>query len=312
MDVIWINGWPLEEVRIAGGAYLYLERKGWEPYKKTVFIFDDAHMSYMCRELWNDFFKTIHAYENRRAIAFTSFGSPMLWVFEQGTPLEWCAAQTVLLRPVRHNDYLPPVGLLFSRGEFDDLIARSYPNPKYYFDSSFFDSVFSLTGGHVGAVLGFITAITSHDVCFLYWAEVAILTLHQSYCELKYSGQLYTWDTFSEKVSLPDLFERLSTSAVQKGLPNDKDLQTLSIAHIFSTVLDQGIVIKDDFTSEDDQHALQHCFLNGWLQAHTLCEIGPPEVVTFGFASPLHRWFVEWKLYSESSAIQSKFTGLSI
>jgi hypothetical protein len=166
VDVIWVRGWPVEEVKNSGGAYSYLhKRKRWVPEKKTVFIFDDAQMSYRDRELWNDFFKTMHGYGNRRAIAFTSYGSPTSRVFEQGTPLEWAYGQTVILRPLHHSDRLPPVGLLFSREEFDDLISRHYPNLEFYFDSSFFDSVFSLTGGHVGAVLGFMTAIVSHEVC---------------------------------------------------------------------------------------------------------------------------------------------------
>ena len=173
VDVIWISGWPVEEVKRFGGAYGYLyRRKGWVPEKKTVFIFDDAQMSYKNMELWNDFFKTMHGYNNCRAIAFTSYGSPTSRVYTQGTPLEWANVQTVILRPLNHGDGLPPVGLLFSWEEFDDLISRLYPNQEYYFDSSFFDSVFSLTGGHVGAVLGFMAAIVSHHICLLYLAEV--------------------------------------------------------------------------------------------------------------------------------------------
>jgi hypothetical protein len=136
----------------------------------------------------------------------------------------------------------------------------------------------------------------------------------QSYCELKYyPGKLYTWDTFLEKVRPPDLFERLATSAFQKGIPNDNDLQVQSVSHIFSTVLHKGMVIKSDFTSEDNQDALQHCFLNGWLQADILRNIyGETETVTFAFASPLHRCCVEWKLHSKSLDIHSKFAGLII
>jgi hypothetical protein len=175
VDVIWVSGWPVEEVKKFGGAYGYLSRrKRWVLEKKTVFIFNDAQMSYNDRQLWNDFFKTMHGYDKRRAIAFTSYGSPTSRVCKQGTPLEWSDGQTMILRPLHHGDGLPPVGLLFSREEFDDLISKHYPSQGYYFDSSFFDSVFSLTGGHVGAVLGFMMAIVSHDVCFLYLAEAMI------------------------------------------------------------------------------------------------------------------------------------------
>ena len=117
---------------------------------------------------------------------------------------------------------------------------------------------------------------------------------------------------FLEKVSPHDLFEHLTTSAFQKGLAKDEDLQVSSIAHVFSAVLHNGFVIKSNFTSEDDQDALECCFCNGWLHTDTLRDIGQPEEVTFAFASPLHRWFVEWKLVDTIPAITSKFICLSI
>jgi len=117
---------------------------------------------------------------------------------------------------------------------------------------------------------------------------------------------------FLEKVSPHYLCEHLTTSAFREGLPKDKDLQVPSIAHIFSSVLHHGLVIKSDFTSEDDQNALQSCFCNGWLHTDTLRDIGQPEEVSFAFASPLHRWCVEWKLANAIPEITSKFIGLSI
>ena len=117
---------------------------------------------------------------------------------------------------------------------------------------------------------------------------------------------------FLEKVSPHDLCEQLTASAFQEGLPKDEDLQDPSIARIFSAVLHNGFVTKSDFTSEDDQDALQSCFCNGWLYTDTLRDIGQPEEVGFAFASPLHRWFVEWKLANTIPEITSKFIGLSI
>jgi hypothetical protein len=117
---------------------------------------------------------------------------------------------------------------------------------------------------------------------------------------------------FLEKVSPEDLCKHLTTSAFQEGLPKDEDLQVPSIARIFSTVLHNGFVIKSDFTSEDDPDALQSCFCHGWLHTDTLRDIGQPEEVSFAFASPLHRWCVEWKLANTIPAITSKFIGLRI
>ena len=150
-------------------------------------------------------------------------------------------------------------------------------------------------------------------MCPLLGRNDDLILLFQSYRELKYlPGELYTWNMFLEKVSLHDLCKQLTTSAFQEGLPKDKDLQDPSIAHIFSVVLHNGFVIKSNSTSEDDWDALQSCFCNGWLRTDTLRDIGQPEEVSFAFASPLHRWFVEWKLSNAIPEITSKFIGLSI
>ena len=168
MNVIWISNWPIQEVKTSGGAYAYLQMQGWVPSDKTVFIFDDAQASFEDVVLWNDFFKTIHGYDKRRAIAFIGYGSPMSRTYTQGIPIEWNDSQRVTLRPIDHGDGLPAVGLFFSREEFDDLIFRQYPILEYHFHSSFLDSVFHLTAGHVGAVLAFVTVIVGNDVSLLY------------------------------------------------------------------------------------------------------------------------------------------------
>jgi len=73
-------------------------------------------------------------------------------------------AQRVTLRAVEHKDNLPPVGLFFTRMEFDDLVSKLYPSTEYRFDASFFNALFDLTEGHVGAIHGFMTIILGHEV----------------------------------------------------------------------------------------------------------------------------------------------------
>jgi hypothetical protein len=164
MNVIWVNGWSLEEVEESGGLFSYLEKKGWAPDRNTLLIFDDAEASYKDTYLWGHFFKSIHEWNNRRAITFSSYGTPSPRISVPGMLIQWNNSQKVTLHPIDHGYGLPTIGLLFSREEFDDLISRQYPNPDYHFDSSFFDSVFDLTEGHVGAVLAFMTVVISHDV----------------------------------------------------------------------------------------------------------------------------------------------------
>ena len=167
VHVIWINGWPPMEQ--GGNYYRYLKQQGWVECEKTVFILDSAQSSYDDLGLWNDFFKSIHEYNGRcRAIAFATYGSPTSRMYVWGILIVIPDHQRVTLRHIDHKDDLPPVGLLFTRREFDDLVANDYPSSEYHFHSSFFDAIFNITNGHVGAFYVFIGIITAHDVsCFV-------------------------------------------------------------------------------------------------------------------------------------------------
>ena len=169
--VIWIDGWPAA-VKQSGSYQSYLQQKGWVLDQETVFIFDEAQATYTDNALWN-FFKSMHLFALCRAIIFCSYGSPSLHI-DVGetpgmlTPIVVMDAQRVTLRHIDHEDYLPPVGLLFTRREFDDLVANDHPSSEYHFHSSFFDAIFNITNGHVGAFYVFIGIITAHDVsCFV-------------------------------------------------------------------------------------------------------------------------------------------------
>ena len=74
--VIWLDGWPLQKVEDIGGYSAYLKGKGWVQGEKTVFIFDEAQLSYRDMALWVSFFKSMHFNRDRRAIVFASYGSP--------------------------------------------------------------------------------------------------------------------------------------------------------------------------------------------------------------------------------------------
>lgn len=175
--VIWVGTWPLEEVKSLGGYHSYLRTmKGWEEGKVTVFIFDEAQLSYEDSDLWIHFFRPMRDYSDRRAIVFASYGSPGSRISMLGTPIQLDDSQRVTLRPIPHKDGLQPAGLFFTRKEFDDLISKRYPNTQYCFHSSFFDAVFDLTGGHVGAICDFVQIIAAHDVSPLYVDRSSDLT----------------------------------------------------------------------------------------------------------------------------------------
>lgn len=163
-DVINISTWPTREI-VAGGEWKrQLKRLGWVEQNKTVFIFDEAQVSYGDSDLWNNFFKSIHEYPRCRAIIFASYGSPTAPITIRGTSILIHDVRRVTLRAIQHDDNLPVAGVLFTRKEFNDLVAVMYPSPEYVFDASFFDSLFNLTEGHVGAIVDFMQIILSDDV----------------------------------------------------------------------------------------------------------------------------------------------------
>ena len=114
------------------------------------------------------------------------------------------------------------------------------------------------------------------------------------------------WDLFLKQVNLRDLLVRLETSAniFIKGLPRNEDLQKKpAIARILSNVLREGSIVESKSIIGEDTTALRRCFHNGWLHADKFSNIQDDEETVYIFASPLHRWFVEWKLWVSIPAI---------
>jgi hypothetical protein len=127
-----------------------------------VFIFDEAQLSKWDEDLWHNFFKSMFSFPKRRTIPFVSYGSPYSHIIIAGTPIFIVDAQRVSLRPIQCDGDTAPVGLLFTRTEFSDLVTKQYP--RNHLDLTFLDNVFDITGGHVGAFLDFIKIIVDHKV----------------------------------------------------------------------------------------------------------------------------------------------------
>ena len=138
-----------------------------------------------------------------------------------------------------------------------------------------------------------------------------LIIVSQSYRRLRNTpGQLYSWETFSTEFSLPLLLERLELTGIfARGLPRNIELQDRRTARIFSRVLrDYSISIVESGSGESmandsvDTKTLDLCFRRGWLHAEKLVEgHGRRESIVYMFPSPLHRWYVEWKLYDKLS-----------
>lgn len=172
-NIIWVQGWQRTEITAKGGWQYYFEtEKGWVKGNNTVFVFDEAQLSYCDGDLWNNFFKAIDQDvdpsdpndENIRAIIFASYGSPTTRFTIEGTPIVLDDAQRVTLRSIQHDDDLPPIGLFFSQAEFGDLVSKRYPSSNFSFHASFFDRVYDLTQGHIGAVKDLIKVVLAHSV----------------------------------------------------------------------------------------------------------------------------------------------------
>jgi hypothetical protein len=183
-NIIWIEGWPRNEINAKGGWQNYFEQeKGWVKGNKTVFVFDEGQLSYGDLNLWNSFSKSIAENpdpypdpnsDSERVIIFASYGSPSSRFAIEGTPMVLNDVQRVTLRAIQHDDNQPAVGLYFTQAEFDDLVSKRYPSSRYSFHASFFDGLFRLTQGHIGATKDFIAVIAAHSVSPLLLISVAI------------------------------------------------------------------------------------------------------------------------------------------
>ena len=125
---------------------------------------------------------------------------------------------------------------------------------------------------------------------------------------MRNTSQFYTWDTLLSQVSPYVLLERLDSSAsiFKRGLPLARELQNSSVARIFEVVLYSGVITDTDLTCDDERAALQQCFHNGWLHADNLAG-----GVGYCFPSPLHHWYMEWKLWGKlSTAIPISATNI--
>jgi hypothetical protein len=131
---------------------------------KTVFIFDEAQLTYWDVDLWRDFFKNLQGSGDTQAIIFTSYGSPSTRFYVAGTPIYLSDMQRVTLKAIPHKDNLPAVGLCFTKDEMDEMVSVLYDG-GHHFHERFFRNLFLVTGGHAGALCDVMRIIVAEDVC---------------------------------------------------------------------------------------------------------------------------------------------------
>jgi hypothetical protein len=146
----------------------YLSTKcGWKLNDGSVLIIDEAQRTNGDLDLWDFLFKAISAnpeqFQNR-IILFSSYGSPNGSAVG-GSPMVIPHRQKVTLRPIEHNDDIPPIGLFLTSEEFEDFISKKYPRSQFHFDTTFHRWVFDISQGHVGAIADVIRVVLAHHVC---------------------------------------------------------------------------------------------------------------------------------------------------
>ena len=91
-------------------------------------------------------------------------------------------------------------------------------------------------------------------------------------------------------------------SIFRRGLPDNDALQIPSVAHVLRAALRENVIVDTMFPEAEESAALRRCFEQGWLHTDKgVLKNG--ETAGYFFASPLHRLFVEWKLFCPNPAI---------
>lgn len=126
-------------------------------------LFDNAQDTYWDGDLWENFFKDIvQRGIGPYGILFCSYGSPGRRPVEHdnGTPLVLPDSARISLTPYpdTSDSEFPPIGLLFSRKEFDEAVDRfKGPDSNHIrMDQELRQMFFEWTMGHAGAVADFL------------------------------------------------------------------------------------------------------------------------------------------------------------
>ena len=122
------------------------------PSNITYLLFDNGQATYWDKYLWETFFKSVAGYDKYKVILFCSYGSAGVRPldYDIGTPMDLSPRARVSLVPSGEQaDEFGSIGLLFTRGEFDEVIERER---ELALDQDLQDQIFRWTGGHAGAV----------------------------------------------------------------------------------------------------------------------------------------------------------------
>jgi hypothetical protein len=138
-------------------------------------LFDNGQDTYWDRGLWETLVKSIPGRRDLRVVLFCSFGSPTSQPLHYvgGTPLRLDSRARISLVPNEEQvDQYGSAGLLLTREEFNEVIERAW---ELALHKDIQDEIFTLTGGHAGAVA---------DVLLVMTEQVSLMNLFLPPCRL--------------------------------------------------------------------------------------------------------------------------------
>ena len=150
-----------------------MPQDGWKDWLKLklesdiVLIVDEAQSSYWDTSFWLEL-KDINPDSACHVITLASYGSAGHNIYDPMTPFHISPQQNIGLVAADHGDQIA-VGLLLTKAEFDEVVPKLFQN--HQFDVSFLDSVFDITGGHVGACEDFLRVVCAHAVSRSPWTN---------------------------------------------------------------------------------------------------------------------------------------------
>lgn len=162
-----ISGWePLKAGENNPDIHLRLQQRltGYpNPSVMTYILLDNGQDTYWDEYLWEEFFKNTTSLSNRtyRVIIFCSYGSAGIRPLDYkiGTPPDLDPRARVSLVPnSEQEDEFGPVGLLYTREEFNEVIKLT---DEQELGTGLQDLIFSWTNGHPGAVEGVLRIIST-------------------------------------------------------------------------------------------------------------------------------------------------------
>jgi hypothetical protein len=170
-----IKGWPVETgIEIEDRMIRRIKTFPFDDPCNHYLLFDNAHDTYWDGLLWETLFKD-NVQRHRSgpfAILFCSYGSPTTQPVdhETGTPLCLPCDARVSLTPSNTTTLaFSPIGLLFSREEFNEAIERHKDADRTIIrlDQALQDMLFEWTMGHAGAVGDLLFKLT-HLVSYIH------------------------------------------------------------------------------------------------------------------------------------------------